>query len=433
MCRQSRHAWGYADHDYETCANVCSPYGETFYATADPNLDAPCYEAKDFVNLASENLPEPSLSNYYDCSGAPGIFPDAQYLFAPTVPQDLHVPDYAANHLGPAPDSAPLPASKYPEKVPPMAADSNFDSLNAAAPLPATTQNIFPIRVIARKAASPQRIFQENNHEPTSAYTSATLSPTDKPDFSDTDPPALQSASTESENEPPTSTTLPVWSTAFASPNMFSPLQPYTTLPAAETASTPIEVLPSISALPGFTIVQRADHSITSSTTRVPTTNRVVKACRRHGLVGVRKHPRRHEKKKNTPYCRSLPSSPPVVLQYACAPPPTKPWKFRGPPPCSFSDCKEETASDDSATSSIHRGTFWASENDEATPSTLPPQQHHSPHTFHTSVPTVHEDLDWLEANDFFDAASFATRAICHSVNEYYRASATRLLYACRL
>ena len=35
----------------------------------------------------------------------------------------------------------------------------------------------------------------------------------------------------------------------------------------------------------------------------------------------------------NTPYYCFLPSSPPVVLQYACAPPPTNPWESHGPPP----------------------------------------------------------------------------------------------------
>ena len=182
------------------------------------------------------------------------------------------------------------------------------------------------------------------------------------------------------------------------------------------------------SALPDFTIVQRTDHSIKSSTTRLPTTNRVVKAYRTRRLVSVRKHPRGHGKKKNTPYCRSLPSSPPVVLQYACAPPPTNPWESHGLPPCSFSGfCNEEIGSDDSATSSVQRGTFWASESDEATSSTPSRQQHHSPYAFHTSVTTVHKDLDWLEEDDFFDTTRFATQAICHSVSEYYRASATFL------
>ena len=77
----------------------------------------------------------------------------------------------------------------------------------------------------------------------------------------------------------------------------------------------------------------------------------------------------------------------------------------------------------------VYHGTFWASESDEATSSTPSLRQHHSPHAFHTSVTTVHEDLDWLEDDDLFDTTSFATRAIRHAVSESYSASATCFVF----
>ena len=106
------HPWGYACRDYEACVNACSPYGEPFYANADQNLDTPYHAANGFVNLAPESIPQPSASNYYDCSSATALFPDAQHMFSSTVPQDLSAPDYAANNLGPAPDGAPRTPKK---------------------------------------------------------------------------------------------------------------------------------------------------------------------------------------------------------------------------------------------------------------------------------------------------------------------------------
>ena len=385
------HRWNYASCDYKECVNACSPYGEPFYANAYQNLDAPYDEANGFVNRAPESIPQPSVSNYCDYFDATALFPDSQHMFPSTVYQNLYAPDYAANSLGPAPDGALLPASKYSENVPQVAADNNLEILDAAAPLPATAHDMFPIRVIARQAASPKQLFQGCQPPPGSTVQHgititrlvkavASIAPAPPPtprlgiahleDNFDTDPPTLQSASTESTISPPTSPTLPLWSTAFASPNMFNPLQPCATQPAAEAAPTPNGAFYSDQALPGFTIVQRTDHSIKLSANRVPTTNRVVKAYRRRRLTGVRKHPRRHGKKKNTPYCRSLPSSPPVVLQYACAPPPTNPWESHGLPPCSSSGLRnKDIGSDGSATSSLPRGTFRASKSEEATSS----------------------------------------------------------------
>ena len=299
--------WTYTCPDYEACVNACSPYGEPFHANADQNLDAPYYETNGFVILAPENIPQLSESNHCDYSDATALFPDAQHVFPSTLYQNLSASDYAANSLGPAPDGAPLPASMYSENAPPMAADNNLEILDAAAPLPATAHDMFRIRVIARKAAPPKQLFQGCQPPPGSTVQHgitvtplveaeaflAPPSPTPRLDIAhlednfDTDPPALQSASTESDESPPTSPTLPLWSTAFASPNMFHPLQPYARLAVAEAAPAPNGALPSHLALPGFTIVQRTDHTIKLSSNCVPSTKLVVKAYRRCRLAGV--------------------------------------------------------------------------------------------------------------------------------------------------
>ena len=144
------HPWNYACRDYEACISACSlrPYEEPFHANAGQNLDAPYYEASGFVNLAPGSTSQLSVSNYYDCSDATALFPDPQHMF-PTVSQGLSAPDYATNSLGPAPNGASLPAKKYSKNVPPMAAYSNLESLDAAASLPATAHTMLLIKVIA--------------------------------------------------------------------------------------------------------------------------------------------------------------------------------------------------------------------------------------------------------------------------------------------
>ena len=154
------HLWTYTCHDYEACVNACSPYSEPFYTKTDQNLDAPHYETNGFVNLAPENIPQLSESNYCDYSDATTLFSDAKHVFSSTVYQNLSASDYTTNSLGLAPDGAPLPASMYSENAPPMAADNNLEILDAAAPLPATAHDMFPIRVITQKAAPPKQLFQ---------------------------------------------------------------------------------------------------------------------------------------------------------------------------------------------------------------------------------------------------------------------------------
>ena len=154
------HPWTNTCHDYEACVNACSPYGEPFYANADQNLDVRYYETNGFIHPAPEYISQPSESNYCDYSDATALFPDAQHVFFFTVYQNLSASDYAANSPGPAPDGVPRPASMYSENAPPMAADNNLEILDAAAPLPATAHNMFPIRVITEKTAPPKQLFQ---------------------------------------------------------------------------------------------------------------------------------------------------------------------------------------------------------------------------------------------------------------------------------
>ena len=445
----NKHPWSDAQHDYAACTNTCFHHGGSCYAHADQNLGVPCYEANNFITLAPEIVLPSAADNYLDCPSATALPPtDAQNMVPTTVSQNCGVPYCEANNYFGSVDSVPLPASNHPDCH--VATAFSPADAQTISPIEDTARDIYPIKVITGGAASttppsygcqppPGSVLR---HGVTVARTAETLasvsaaatpclnidhlekiyepapapSPASPSFNSDTDLPPLQSSTDEDlQNEP-------TWSTTFASPNMFDPLQPRATLPTETAAPLTTDTLFLNSVLPGFTVVRRADDSIKSSAICFPKATCAVKAYRRRRLASVQKHPRRYGRKKNARYCRSMPSSPTVVLPYTRASPPTNPWT------CSTSDISNEVIGSDSSTASrVLLGAFWASESDDTTHHPSSPQQQRLLYALHTSATTVQEDLDWLEDYGFDDAASSANFETTKVFYGYYNNSVSAL------